>query len=298
MSPSRRVVGAVPRTVTAVGPVVFGLVCAGTALFGTAFSGIGLHTARVDAAPAGLGLVAETFNVDPAASIDLTLSLPSTNLLATTDFTVTVTAFRAVTTRGAVADAINGKLPRIADSVDVPSTAVQRPAANELRVLVPVEVATRTPAALQLAKPGLYPLTIEVQVAGDVVADLTTFVHRLPSAQETPETPMAVAVATSTDVAVQLDAQAHVTFGDSVVRELTTLADLLEASAVPVSVRVPPAAAVGGRRRWARRRSAHRPSHPGDAATQPPVRPGDPVGPLCGRSRGTAGDLHPVAPRR
>jgi hypothetical protein len=197
--------------------------------------------ARVAAAPSALGLVAETFNVATDGSVDLTVSFPTDSTAPSGDFTVTLTAFRAVATRTAVKDAINGRLPRILDSVNVAAAAVQRPAADELRVLVPVETVTRTPGALQLSKPGLYPITVEVTVAGGVVATLTTFIHRLPGPQEDPETAMRVAVAAGTDVPVTVDDHARVTLGNSTVRELTTLADLLEASAVPITVRVPPA---------------------------------------------------------
>ena len=194
-----------------------------------------------DAAPVVLGLVAENFNVPADGSVDLTVAFPAGSTPPTGDFTVTLTAFRPVTTRVAVQDAINGRLPRLADSVNIASTAVQHPASDQLRFVVPVETTVRTPSALQLVKPGLYPVTVEVSVAGNAVATLTTFVHRLPGPKDDPETPLLVAVAAGTDTPVTVDDQARVAVGGGTTAELTLLAELLEASAVPVTVRVPPA---------------------------------------------------------
>jgi hypothetical protein len=196
---------------------------------------------KADAAPVALGLVAENFNVAPDGSVDLTVSFPNGTTPPAGDFTVTLTAFRPVATRTAVQDAINGRLPRLADSVNVASSAVQHPAANELRFLVPVETTIRSPSALQLIKPGLYPVTVEVTVAGNAVATLTTFVHRLPGATEDPETPLPIAVAVGADTPVTVDDHGRVVVGGGTTAELTHLAELLESSAVPVTVRVPPA---------------------------------------------------------
>ena len=194
----------------------------------------------VAAAPAALGLVAQTFNVDVTGTIDITVSIPTGVTFPVADFTITLTAFRPVSTRSAVTDAIAGNLPRAVDSVDVPAALVSHPNPEQLRVSVPVESTTRGPLALQLAKPGIYPVLVELHQAAGVVADLQTFVHRVPTAQEGEELSMPVALAAATRTAVQLDERARVTLGDDAIREMTSLANLLEASAVPVAIRVPP----------------------------------------------------------
>lgn len=194
----------------------------------------------VAAAPAALGLVAQTFNVDVTGTIDITVSIPTGVTFPVADFTITLTAFRPVSTRSAVTDAIAGNLPRAVDSVDVPAALVSHPNPEQLRVSVPVESTTRGPLALQLAKPGIYPVLVELHQGAGVVADLQTFVHRVPTAQEGEELSMPVALAAATRTAVQLDERARVTLGDDAIREMTSLANLLEASAVPVAIRVPP----------------------------------------------------------
>jgi hypothetical protein len=91
-----------------------------------------------------------------------------------------------------------------------------------------------------MSRPGLYPLLVELSVGGEVLAELTTFVHRLPTADEVPEDPMPVALAVTTTTPVALDDSGRVAVDDTNLRELTDLADLLEGSAVPIGVRVPP----------------------------------------------------------
>ena len=113
--------------------------------------------------------------------------------------------------------------------------------ATQLQVVVPVESTTRTAGALQFPRPGLYPVVIELSSGGDVLLDLLTFVHRLPGPDDEPETELPVAVAMSTTSPVVLDDLTDVVLDSATTAELTQLADLLEAAAVPVAVRIPPA---------------------------------------------------------
>jgi hypothetical protein len=92
-----------------------------------------------------------------------------------------------------------------------------------------------------MSQPGLYPLLVELSVGGEVLAELTTFVHRLPTDDEVPEDPMPVAMAVTTSSAVTLDGAGRVVVDAAATLELTQLADLLESSALPIGVRVPPA---------------------------------------------------------
>jgi len=154
-----------------------------------------------------------------------------------------VTAYRAVDNRGAVAAAQQGTLPRSADSIDLPLAQLARTADNSVQGVVQLESATRTPDKLQLSLPGLYPLTLEVRDGNEVVAELITFVHRLPAAPAT-DGDLRVALAMRTSTPVRLDSSGEVIIDTVVIDELTRLADLLEAvgsADVPATVGVPPA---------------------------------------------------------
>lgn len=83
-------------------------------------------------------------------------------------------------------------------------------------------------------------MVLELRDAGLVLAELLTFIHRLPSPTEAPEVPLPVAMAMTTTSPVVLDDNAQVVIDDATLAELTQLADLLEASTMPVAVRVPP----------------------------------------------------------
>lgn len=190
-----------------------------------------------------MGLVSQApFGVAADGSVEFVVSIPPPlDLSALPDATLVVTAYRAVTTRAAVTGAQRGELTRSIDAVDLPIATLPRPAADQLAVTVTLETITRTAPALQLPKPGLYPVVLELRDGASVVADLLTFVHRLPSATEDPEVALPVAVAMSTTSPVVLDDNGTAIVTDAVVAELTQLADLLDASSLPVAVRVPPA---------------------------------------------------------
>ncbi len=190
-----------------------------------------------------MGLVSQTpYAVSADGSVVFVLSLPaSLDPAALPDATLVVTAYRAATTRAAVAEAQDGILPRSIDAVDLPFAALPRPAADQVVAAVPLESATRTAPSLQLAQPGLYPVVLELRNDGKVIADLLTFVHRLPTATDEPEVPLPVAMAMTTTSPVVLDDNGAVVIDDGVVTELTQLADLLDSSTMPVAVRVPPA---------------------------------------------------------
>ena len=190
-----------------------------------------------------MGLVSQTpYGVAVEGSVQFVLSLPaSLDVSAMPDATLVVTAYRAVSTRAAVAAAQDGLLPRSVDSVDLPLATLTRPAADQVAATVTLETTTRTAAALQLSQPGLYPVVIELRNNGGVVADLLTFVHRLPSANDKPEVALPVAIAMRTTSPVVLDDKGNAVIDAAVLAELTHLADLLDSSNMPVAVSVPPA---------------------------------------------------------
>ena len=109
-----------------------------------------------------------------------------------------------------------------------------------MRITVPIEVDTRTDDALRMSPPGPVPRAGAVRDGDVVLAELVTFVHRVPTADEGLEDAMPVAMAITTEEPVTLDADARVVIDDPHRDELTALADVLEASTIPLGVRIPP----------------------------------------------------------
>ena len=210
-----------------------------------AHAAIALSVMSFGAAPAhadvaALALVTQTFNVAPAGVISLTVRAPNNLAESNTGLSLAITAYRPIADRTALDAAIAGDLNRNIDTVEVTSQNMLRPAGDEVQVVVPVEVTTRTPEALQLSKPGLYPVLVELRRDGETVAELVTFIHRVPGDSERAEDPLRVAFAASTITSVHLDEKAQVIVDAAARNELSTMADLLESSAVPLSVRVEP----------------------------------------------------------
>ena len=199
---------------------------------------VGVAPAHADVA--ALALVTQTFNVAPAGVISLTVRAPNNLAENSAGLSLAITAYRPIADRTALDAAIAGDLNRNIDTVEVTSQNMLRPAGDEVQVVVPVEVTTRTPEALQLSKPGLYPVLVELRRNGDSVAELVTFIHRVPGDSERAEDPLRVAFAASTTTSVRLDEKAKVTVDATARNELSTMADLLESSAVPLSARVEP----------------------------------------------------------
>lgn len=213
---------------------------AAVAACGAAVIGLAAPTAQpVMAAAPQFGLISQTFNVQADGTVRFRLSLPK-GVRLPTDFDLAVTAFVPVTTRKSVAEAENGVVGSSVDTVTLLPLAVPRPAAGQLEFSIPVEVTTKTDEALQLSGPGLYPVAVELHEGSNVLAELHTFIHRVPSAAERPEDPLLVAIAMSTQTPVTMNDAAEVQVGPSEIGELTALADLLEKAKVSVAVRVPP----------------------------------------------------------
>jgi hypothetical protein len=187
-----------------------------------------------------LTLLDQNFDVAADGVLALELQLSPAALADPTAHLV-VTAHRPVDTRTEVAEAIAGDLTRSADSIDLDVVAQPRIGTDTIRVAIPVERSTRTPTALQLSRPGLYPVVVELRRERDVTAELLTFAHRLPDADEPDEQPLLVAVAMSTQRPVLYDEVADTAILDDNSRaELGRLAATLEVSAVPVAVEISP----------------------------------------------------------
>ncbi|MEQ1874113.1 MAG: DUF6049 family protein [Ilumatobacteraceae bacterium] len=208
---------------------------------------VGLAPAHRALAAGQLTLVSQDFNLATDGLLRFVVEFPDdVQVTSIPNATMVVTAYRAVSTREAVADALDGTLPRSADSVDLPLSQLARTAANSVQGVVQLESVTRTPESLQLSQPGLYPLTLEVRDGNEVVAELITLVNLLPSADSSSSSSddLRVALAMHTTAPVRLDGEGEVIIDDDVVNELTHLADALDAIAptnVPATISVPPA---------------------------------------------------------
>ena len=188
-----------------------------------------------------LQLVSQVFDVESAGTFTAVVGVPTEIDAATVArATLVVTAYNRVSTPNAVSAALEGELPRAIDSVDLPVVGLGQPAAGRLEFAIPLESVTRTTAALQFPRTGLYPVVVELTLDGNVLADLLTFVHMLPTSA-TNDAALPVTIAMATRSPVVLDDNTDVVIDPAATAELTQLADLLESATVPVAVRIPSA---------------------------------------------------------
>jgi hypothetical protein len=196
--------------------------------------------------PEALGLVAEDqFTVAANSTFSLTVQLPvSFDVAALSDPAsgagITVTAYARAETRRAVIAATAGNPGAAGDSVDIDPSTITQPAPGQLTIPIQLETSTKLKAALRLAKPGVYPIGVDLTVGDVVVAHLLTFVNRDVAEGEQPAQALSVALAVGTDAPVVLDTNDHVVLDEGTIARLTTLADVLEASAIPATVHVAP----------------------------------------------------------
>lgn len=201
----------------------------------------GLGTVQPVAAQVrSLEMVSQSFNVAATGSITVAVKVPAESAADLAELSLALTAYRPLTERRAVADAIAGDLNRNIDTVEVAGANLLHPAADIIAVVVPVEVTTRTPEALQLSKPGLYPLLVELRGAGEAVAELVTFLQRTPSDNERADDDLGFAVAVAPGSPLALDNSGATVVTDAARSEMTSLTELLESSQVPIAVRLEP----------------------------------------------------------
>ena len=195
------------------------------------------------ATPATLTIVSQTngFNLAPDTVFNIVVQAPPSLSLSTlVDAEIIVTAYDQLDGRAALEAALAGELSRSVDAVDIPLAGAGQPAAQQLSIAVPTETTRRSVGALQLSRSGLYPVVIDIRSAGEVVAEVVTFVNRLPASGDPAPGELNVALAVGTTVDVGLDADGFTTVGAPGLDELATLVQVLTASAIPVTVNVPP----------------------------------------------------------
>lgn len=94
--------------------------------------------------------------------------------------TVVVTAYRTIQTRGDLSNAIAGKLPRAVDTLDLAVDDAVTTLDGVTTFAVPTETSARTSRSLQFAQQGLYPVVVDIRSESTIIAELITFVDRLP----------------------------------------------------------------------------------------------------------------------
>lgn len=201
----------------------------------------GAAQAATEPGPGVLTLIDETFNAPADGNFDITVELPASIIPPIADFRVVVSVHQEIRERDEVTAVENGDLRDRLDRVTFEPAEVLRPTADRLRLVVPMNSDGRTRDSITLDSEGVYPVHVELEQGGRVTADLITFVHRLPTADEPDEQRMPVALVMGTTSAVHLDTDAQVVLDDGVRDELSHLAELLETSGMPVTVRIPPA---------------------------------------------------------
>jgi len=188
-----------------------------------------------------LGLATQTpFDLPADGTLSFAFELPPALRAGSAEATIVITAYRPLTTQLEVAIALDGQLGRSGDAVDVGLATLPPLTGDQLSITLPTETTERTNEALQLPQPGLYPLLVEWYDGGEVLADLLTFVHRLPTNDEPALVPLPVAVAATVTSPVLLDDTLDVLLTPETIAEFTQLAELLEVTPVAIAVRVPP----------------------------------------------------------
>jgi hypothetical protein len=204
----------------------------------------GSHTARpADAAApsrletiASLTVIDQTFNLVPDSPLTITVQLPP-ELIAEpfpADAAVVITSYDSIVQREVFLAALDGTLERNVDSVDVSldpavaDPALSHPAPELITVTIPTESNRRRTAALQFPDPGVHPVVIDIRVGARVIAETTTFIHRLRIAG-TPSDDMAVALLLAQTSTPDVDVDGTVTVSADAIDEYRALADSLEA---------------------------------------------------------------------
>lgn len=198
--------------------------------------------ARVAAVAADLQLVRQTIDVPSGGPLDITVAVPfALDPARTEDTDVVVTSYERIERRSGVQSALDGELGKAVDSVELPLATVAQPVPGQLQLSIPTEITTRKGPLLQLPKPGLYPVVVDVLVDGEVVAELTTFFLRLAEDPTSQPAPLPVALVMGTSSPTAIDDDANITVSQVALDELRAVTASVAASSTPVSVTLQPA---------------------------------------------------------
>ncbi len=193
-----------------------------------------------------LAVVAHTFDVAANAPLSITVQMSAAVAadVVDADTTVVITSYGPVLERETFLDATNGVLPRSIDTFDIsldPADVdpnIIRSTTNTLRLTVPTESTQRSGAALQFAQTGVHPVVIDIRRSGRLLAEASTFVHRL-SAVPTHLDPLPVALVLGQASTVELANDGSVVVSAEASAELERLTQTLEAIDASVAAATP-----------------------------------------------------------
>lgn len=183
-----------------------------------------------------LGIVAQTFDIAPDAPLTITLQLPPdlATEAFTPDATLVVTSYGTILDRPTFLQVLDGDLQRSVDTFDLsldPAVAdpnVARPTADTVTITVPTESSQRSSDALQFPQPGVHPVVLDIRSGDRVVAETSTFIHRLRLTDVASQAmPIALVLAQTVEPDVSIDGT--VTVSAAATEELEALADSLAA---------------------------------------------------------------------
>ena len=122
----------------------------------------------------------QDFHLLPTDDLRLSIGLPAgLDASEVAGATVIVSSHQAIASRAQVTDAIDGSPTRQIDLVRLTGDQAVLQVDGRWQLQVPTETTTRARAALRLPGPGLYPIRIRLEVRGDPVAEVVTFVQQI-----------------------------------------------------------------------------------------------------------------------
>ncbi|MFM2070216.1 MAG: hypothetical protein RLZZ623_479 [Actinomycetota bacterium] len=182
-----------------------------------------------------LTIVDQTFDLVPNTPLAITFDLPSSMIGVPfpADMTVEITSYGELVERASFARALAGNLGPSADTIDVsldPLLAdpnLAQPTPDTITVTVPTESSRRSARALQFADPGVHPVVVDIRSAGRVIAESTTFIHRL-RINGTPTDQLSVGLLLGPTTTPEVAIDGSVVVNSDGLAEYARLADSLE----------------------------------------------------------------------
>ena len=214
-----------------------------TAVAAAVMIAAGGHEARAGMQRPAMTLLSQSTYVSGAEGSFFRLSLRLSEPVAAVvdaETRIVLTSYRPAVSRSDVLDAVAGDLPQIIDAVSFPiesetggtasGGAFLESQSRRLDLIVRTEMGVRTPEALQMSATGVYPLSIELQQAGETVVGFTSFIERLESDQFAPSSasPLNLALVGRIGSPVSLGPDLDVSISSSVRSTLSQWVSLFE----------------------------------------------------------------------
>ena len=178
------------------------------------------------------GDVAELVPTTTSATTTTTTTTPG-SVAPPPAMTARVVAYRPIDDRVELAAAIDGDLTTAVDSVTLPASLA---ADSTLALEVPTTLDVDVPGALTLRRPGLHPVTVELLVDGEGVAEHNTFIERLPL-EDDGGAALNVAIVAAVPDPGPAPSASEVADGRD---QLSRIAELATAVDGPISAQLPP----------------------------------------------------------